>query len=66
MEWQTIRGVQMILSMKLISVAFDMDADIQKDLMNPKPKKTEERVEEIAISRKGEMVIRDNHHSVLR
>jgi len=38
--------------MKLISVAFDMDADIQKDLMNPKPKKTEERVEEIAISRK--------------
>ena len=53
MEWQTIRGVQMILSMKLISVAFDMDADIQKDLMNPKPKKTEERVEEIAISRKG-------------
>ena len=39
--------------MKLISIAFDMDADIQKDLMNPKPKKTEERVEEIAISKKG-------------
>ena len=53
-EWQTIRGVQMILSMKLISVAFDMDADIHQDLINPKPKKTEERVEEIAISRKGE------------
>ena len=43
----------MVLSMKLISIAFDMDADIQKDLMNPKPKKTEERVEEIAISKKG-------------
>ena len=56
-EWQTIRGVQMILSMKLISVAFDMDADIQKDLMNPKPKKTEERVEEIAISRKGKIKV---------
>ena len=48
-----IQGVQMVLSMKLISIAFDMDADIQKDLMNPKPKKTEERVEEIAISKKG-------------
>ena len=43
----------MVLSMKLISIAFDMDADIQKELMNPKPKKTEERVEEIAISKKG-------------
>ena len=52
-DWQTIRGVQMILSMKLISIAFDMDADINQDLMNPKPKKTEERVEEIAISKKG-------------
>jgi len=51
-DWQSIRGVQMVLSMKLISIAFDMDADIQKDLMNPKPKKTEERVEEIAISKK--------------
>ena len=47
----------MVLSMKLISIAFDMDADIQKDLMNPKPKKTEERVEEIAISKKGKVVI---------
>ena len=29
-EWHQIRGAQMILTMKLISIAFDMDEDVKK------------------------------------
>lgn len=51
MDWHQVRGAQMILSMKLISIAFDMDADISEASSNKKDTeetaKKEEEEEEV-------------------
>ena len=46
-DWHQIRGAQIILIMKLISVAFDMDTDVSNQSSKPeKPKEPEEQPEE--------------------
>ena len=40
-DWQSIRGVQMILSMKLISLGYDMDNFAQKEESEKQEKETE-------------------------
>lgn len=42
-DWHQVRGAQMILSMKLISIAFDMDADIQQELSRASNNKKDEQ-----------------------
>ena len=44
LDWNKIFGVQMILAMKLISVAFDMDTDVSNQ--SSKPEKPKEHAEE--------------------
>ena len=46
-QWHQIRGVQMILSMKLISIAFDMDTDVLQDSQKASKNKSEEKEDSI-------------------
>ena len=53
-DWHQIRGAQMILSMKLISVALDMDTDVSNQSSKPeKPKEPEEQPEEPELGKKA-------------
>ena len=53
-EWHQIRGAQMILTMKLISIAFDMDEDIRRSQENqPEIDESPDKPAETNISRKN-------------
>ena len=52
-DWHQVRGAQMILSMKLISVAFDMDTDVFNQSNKPEKPKEPEESEEPELSKKA-------------
>ena len=56
-EWKKIYGAQMVLTMKLISVAFDMDEDVQINIEKQRkeqeePEKTDSQITQNKKSRK--------------